>query len=449
MNKELIYLNELLKENDTVVFACSGGPDSMCLFHLLNELKTEKKLKLICAHVNHKQRKESEEEYFFVKQSCEEANIIFEGTQFTNYQKGNFEATAHQMRKKFFESIIKKYHAKYLMTAHHGDDLIETILMRLTRGSSILGYPGFPKIKKEKDYFSVKPLITTTKDEILFYNTKNKISFVLDQSNNLDDYTRNRYRHHILPILKKENKEVHLKFLKFQEKLCRVNEFLVKNTSNALTECVTNDNVHIVEFMKLDSIIQHMVLEQFLYQIYKNEIKEINDIHVENILKLIYNSKTSGYISLPKGKIGIKNYQIFKIVDKIKKENYQYKLEKYVKLPNNDCILKLENSSEKNNNIIRLNSEEIKLPIIVRTRKDGDLIASKNLKGHQKIKDIFIDKKIPIEKRLTWPIVTDSEDKILWVPGLKKSKFDKEINEKYDIIYKYDISKEKNYVTKK
>ena len=73
MNKELIYLNELLKENDTVVFACSGGPDSMCLFHLLNELKTEKKLKLICAHVNHKQRKESEEEYFFVKQSCEES----------------------------------------------------------------------------------------------------------------------------------------------------------------------------------------------------------------------------------------------------------------------------------------------------------------------------------------------------------------------------------------
>ena len=86
---------------------------------------------------------------------------------------------------------------------------------------------------------------------------------------------------------------------------------------------------------------------------------------------------------------------------------------------------------------------------MVRNRKNGDIIASKNVNGHQKIKNIFIDQKIPKNERDQWPIVTDSNGEILWIPGLKKSKFDKEIDEKYDIIYKYEISKEKNYVTKK
>ena len=85
----------------------------------------------------------------------------------------------------------------------------------------------------------------------------------------------------------------------------------------------------------------------------------------------------------------------------------------------------------------------------MRNRKKADKIEVKNLNGHQKIKDIFIDKKIIKEQRDEWPILVDSSNNILWIPGIKKSKFDKENNENYDIIYKYNFSKEKNYVTKK
>lgn len=447
--KEQQYIEDLLKENDIVVFACSGGPDSMCLLELLNNTKQKKNITLICAHINHKRRKESDEEYLFVKKYCLDKNIIFEGTEFLTYEKGNFESLAHQMRKEYFESIINKYHANYFMTAHHGDDLVETILMRLTRGSNFSGYLGFSKVEKHSNYQIVRPLITTTKEEIIAYNKKNNIPYVLDASNDTDDYTRNRYRHHLLPFLKKENKNIHLKFLNYQEKLCRINEFLVKITQNALTDCITNDNVHIVEFKALDPLIQQNVLEQFLYQIYQSDIKLINDKHVKSILDLINSSKSTGRISLPQKRIGIKEYECFKIINEMNEEAYQYELKECLKLPNDFIFTKISESQEKSNNVLRLNSEEIEFPLIVRTRKQGDFIASKNLNGHQKVKDIFINHKIPLVKRDMWPIVTDASGKVLWIPGLKKAKFDKEINEKYDIIYKCNLSKEKNYVTKK
>ncbi len=444
-----IDLAKILHPNDIVVFACSGGPDSMCLFHQLLEIRKKIKITLICAHVNHKKRIESDLEYQFVKNSCHQNHIIFEGTEFNHYQKGNFEANAHQMRHDFFESIIQKYQANYFMTAHHGDDLIETILMRLTRGSTFLGYAGFQFFEKRENYILVRPLITMTKENILNYNQKNHITYVIDKTNEEDEYLRNRFRHHLLPILKKENKKIHLKFLKYQEKICQINEFLVKIMTNALTECVVNDNVLIDEFKGLDPLIQEMVLESYLYQIYQNDIVLIKEIHKQNIIDLLISSKTTGRISLPKKKIGIKTYQTFHITSQLEDEFYQISLKDKTELPNGHYLKKVESSYEKSNFVIRLDSDEIKLPLSVRMRKNGDKIASKNVLGHQKIKDIFIDSKIPQEQRNQWPIVVDGNDQILWIPGLKKSKFDKEIDEKYDIIYKYEISKEKNYVTKK
>ncbi len=219
--------------------------------------------------------------------------------------------------------------------------------------------------------------------------------------------------------------------------------------TNALTECVVNDNVLIDEFKGLDPLIQEMVLENYLYQIYQNDIVLIKEIHKQNIIDLLTSSKTTGRISLPKKKIGIKTYQTFHITSQLEDEFYQITLKDKTELPNGHYLKKVESSYEKSNSVIRLDSDEIKLPLSVRMRKNGDKIASKNVLGHQKIKDIFIDSKIPQEQRNQWPIVVDGNDQILWIPGLKKSKFDKEIDEKYDIIYKYEISKEKNYVTKK
>ena len=143
MNETICYLKSILKENDTIVIGLSGGPDSMCLLDILKKLPI--KLNIICAHINHNIREESKEECIFVKEYCKKNNLIFETITFdkkSNEENYN-EQELREKRYKYFEELIKKYNAKYLMTAHHGDDLIETILMRLTRGSNLKGYSGF------------------------------------------------------------------------------------------------------------------------------------------------------------------------------------------------------------------------------------------------------------------------------------------------------------------
>ncbi len=448
MKEPKLFLNRLLKENDIVVFACSAGPDSMYLLTLLEEIRQKKKIILICAHVNHRKRMESEEEYQFLKKYCFDHNIIFEGTVFQEYKKNNFHDEAHRMRQEFFESIIQKYHAHYFMTAHHGDDLIETILMKLNRGASFFAYHGFSKIEEKENYTIVRPLITETKEDIKQELEKQNIPYRVDASNEEDTYTRNRFRHHVLPFLKKENKNVHQKYLKFSEELCRINEFLVKSMANVLTECVKNDTLHIVEMRDLDSFQKRYVIENYLQKIYGDKKNLLTEKQINQILNILQQDGNKE-ISLPDKRIGIKSYQTFKIVKKNKTEPYYIKLNESVDIPEFGKIIASQNRTSKSNNIIRLNSKEIALPLYLRTRKIADKIESKHLCGHQKIKDIFINAKIPKEKREWWPILVDANDQILWVPSLRKSKFDKEINENYDIIYEYVFSEEKKYVTKK
>ena len=129
------YLNIILEKNTSVVVACSGGPDSMCLLNLVLEQREEKNLNIICAHVNHKMRIESEKEAEFVKEYCEKNKIIFEYMEITEYTEDNFHNQARIKRYDFFKEVLEKYQSKILLTAHHGDDLVETILMRIVRGS--------------------------------------------------------------------------------------------------------------------------------------------------------------------------------------------------------------------------------------------------------------------------------------------------------------------------
>ena len=112
------------------------------------------------------------------------------------------------------------------MTAHHGDDLMETILMRIVRGSTLKGYSGFEKIVDNEFYKTIRPLVFLTKDYIKEYDDKNNIPYVVDNSNFKDKYTRNRFRKNVLPFLKSEDMNVHEKFLKFSETLEEYDEFI-------------------------------------------------------------------------------------------------------------------------------------------------------------------------------------------------------------------------------
>ena len=178
-----------LQYGDTVVVGVSGGPDSMALLHMMSRIKKELEVDVICAHVNHNVRAESADEKVFVENFCKEYGLIFENMKIEDYGDDNFHNEARSKRYHYFGLIVKKYHARFLLTAHHGDDLIETILMRIVRGSTLRGYSGFSKVVDMKEYLLVRPFIDVTKEEIFAYNRFYQVDYVQDASNQKDVYT--------------------------------------------------------------------------------------------------------------------------------------------------------------------------------------------------------------------------------------------------------------------
>lgn len=436
MNEAITILKNNLKD-ETIVVAVSGGPDSMTLLKLANDLKEELNLKLVCAHVNHKMRPESEEEAQMVKAYCNQNDISFEYMTIDNYNKINFHQDARTKRYKFFDNCVKKCQAKHLLTAHHGDDLMETILMRIVRGATFKSYAGFGEKINNKTYTILRPLIPYTKNQILSYADENNIPYRVDGSNNKDDYTRNRFRKYILPKLKEEDKNVHKKFYKFSKTIQMYDEYINKDVEKHYNAIVKNKVLNPLEFKKLETLIQIRIINKMLWEEYKENLSLITDKHRNLIYKILLDNKPNQEISLPKHKKAIKTYNEFYIKEEKQPKIYKIELVDFLTLPNNKAIEIVKESEDTSNYTIRLSKDELKLPLYIRTRIDGDKIEVKGLNGHKKIKDIFIDAKISKEDRNLWPILVDSNDNIVWIPGLKKSKFDKPKQENYDIIIRY------------
>ena len=431
------FLKDNIETNDTLILACSGGPDSMCLLDLLLKFREKSNINIIIAHVHHNVRKESDDELVFVRDYALKNNVTFETMKIDNYSGSNFECEARYKRYTYFGKLIAKYGAKYLLTAHHGDDLMETILMRMVRGSNLKGYSGFDRVSDQKNYKVLRPLIMMTKSEILKYNKENKIPYVNDYTNELDVHTRNRYRKYILPKLKEEDANVNLKFLKFSEVLKEYDEHIEKEVGKVINKIYINNILDVDKFLKLDNLIQDRVISKILGTTYKNNIIYLNDKNIEEIKKILLSDTSNSMINLPKGKVAIKSYNKFYINDNKNIESYNFVFKDKIILPNGKIIEKIDSVESNSNYVCRLSSKDIKLPIIIRTKKDGDMMEVMNLNGHKKIKDIFIDAKISTHDRNSWPIVTDSEGNILWLPGIKKSKYNKQIDEKCDIILTY------------
>ena len=153
---------------------------------------------------------------------------------------------------------------------------------------------------------------------------------------------------------------------------------------------------------------------------------------------LINSNKANSIIHLPNNVIIIKSYdELTFSYDDEEDDEYEIEIGNIVSLPNGKIIERIEFTNDNSNNVIKLSSNEVSLPLYVRNRRNGDKIAVKGLNGHKKVSDIFIDEKIKVNDRKSWPVVLDSEDNIVWLPGLKKSKLDKKNSEEYDIILKY------------
>ena len=434
MERVIEFINSLNIDKDSyVIVACSGGPDSMMLLHVLHTLN----YKVVCAHVNHKTRVETEEEYQFVQNYCDINNILFEGTEITESVSENFENYAREFRYNFFQDLAKKYNTSYLFTAHHGDDLVETVLMRVTRGSSLKGYRGFDKVSKRGNLTIIRPFVYITKEYILNYLSDNNIEYRIDNSNKSDDYTRNRFRNNVLPFLKEEDNDIHLRFIKYNETLKDTYDFISRLVNDFLDKYYINDKLEINEFNKLDYYLKNKVIEEIFRRIFIDDLYLVNGNHVDKVLEVINSGKPNIVINLVSDLSIVKSYDYLEF--KSLKDISDYNLELVDELVLEMGTLKLIDKSIDNSNFeIKLNSKDIKLPLRVRNRKNGDKISIKNMNGTKKVNDIFIDEKLSINDRNRYPILVDNDDNILWIPGLKKSKFDIPFDGLYDIIVRYE-----------
>ena len=431
-------LNKIkLNKDDIIVVGVSAGPDSMALLYILEDIRKKIPFKIIVAHINHNLRKESEEEASFLKEYCLSHNIIFEYMKIEEYGDDNFHNEARNIRYRFYDELINKYHANYLMTGHHGDDLMETILMRLTRGSTLRGYSGFSSIIDKGSYQIIRPLIFVTKKDLEDFDKENNIPYRIDKSNFKDKYTRNRYRKVVLPFLKEEDPLVHQKFLKFSNMLEEYSEFFDKLITLE-KDRVYKDGIIDVSIMKnLEPIIQKGIIEYIYRNIYEDDLIMIDTRHIDLMMQAINSSKDKISFNLPNDYIIEKNGNKVYLRKEIKAiMPYDIELHDEVYLPNGMTIKKINESNKDGNDIMRINSKDVSLPLRVRTRKQGDKMTIKNFSGTKKVSDILINSKIPKRERDSWPIVVDSKDTIIWIPKIKKSKYNRLKEDKCDIIFK-------------
>ncbi len=439
MDKVYNFLLNKIKliKSDIIVIGVSAGPDSMALLYILNELRKKIGYKLIVAHVNHNVRKESVEEAEFLKKYCNDLDIIFEMMTINKYGDDNFHNEARNIRYNYYESLIKKYKANYLMTGHHADDLIETILMRIVRGSTLRGYSGFSEIINKDNYKIVRPLIFVTKEELENFDKDNKIPYRVDKSNFKDKYTRNRYRKYVLPFLKKEDPLVHEKFYKFSKQIMETDEYITKIASNEINDVYHDNTLDIDKFKKLDIVIGKRIIDLIFSELYLDDIIEIDSRHVDLVMNAINSNKTSLSYNLPNDYVLVKEYNsIFFKKDINTILPYDMELLDEVFLPNGLTIKKVDKCDTNGNDVLRLNSKDVKLPLRVRTRHNGDKISVMNMNGTKKVSEVLINAKLPLNKRDLWPIVVDSTDKVVWIPKIKKSKYNRLKNEDCDIIFK-------------
>ncbi len=415
--KTIIKLDKnIINTNNKYILALSGGRDSMALFDLL--LKNN--IPFVIAHINHQKRKQSIIEENYIIDLAKKYNIPCEVIKYTYQGKDNFQADAHNFRYNFFYDLAIKYNAKYILTAHHADDLAETIMLRLISGSNLYGYGGISKLTPYKDKFIYRALLNYSREDINNYILENNIFYFEDESNLEDDYLRNRIRHTIIPLFKEENPNFLNSINNYSTMLKESFSFIRENTINYLNNNLVLDlntfnNLHIA--LKKDII-------NYLFE--QNNIKASNNL-IEDIFRIINNPKPQIDYNISKDTLFVKRYDRAYIKDNTKIETTTLKLDL-----ENTGIFSESYKFTLTEKLINPNAKHLKLwyndgdlPIVIRTRLPGDYL-SFNF-GKKKLKDYFIDKKIIKEKRDSYPIITNSIGDIIAIYDIlnlsKGSKF--------------------------
>lgn len=424
--------------NKSIAVGVSGGPDSLALLHFLSELRERNSLKIVAVHVDHMFRgEESYQDALFVQAFCERCEIPFEmkRVDVPAYMREtglSSQQAARACRYAFFEQVMEKHHLQYLALGHHGDDQIETVLMRLTRGSSGKARAGIPFSRGFGPFTIFRPFLCLTKEELEAYCSINFLEPRIDPSNGKTYYSRNRFRKSVLPFLKEENPAVHEHFQRFSEELQMDEDYLIELTSEELNKVMKKEDkritISISSFQGMPMPLQRRGIKLILNYLYNDRPASLSAIHIEKIFSIIRNPHPSGTLDFPSGLRIERSYGNCHFeLNPPERQSYRFELSgpDQLFLPGGGVIdAQLLNGAQDkdiSNDCFTVDLELTGTPLIIRTRQNGDRMSLKGMAGSKKVKDIFIDMKIPLARRDEWPIVTDREGKILWLPGLKKS----------------------------
>lgn len=313
----------LINDGDRIVLGVSGGPDSIAMLNILNDIRNDKNLHMnfdiIVAHVNHMIREEAIDDQRFVENFCKKIGVSFyaksiDVQKIANNKKIGTEEAGRNARYEFFDEILEKENANKIAIAHNKNDKIETIIMNMLRGSGITGLKGIEPIKNNK---YIRPLIECERFEIEEYCAKNGIEPRIDRTNFENVYTRNKVRNIVIPFIKQEfNPNIIQTMDRLSDLVKEEDEYLEKLVETKYNDYVEKeDKVQIImnlkDFNTEEKVIKSRLL---LYTISRllGTTKGIEKIHIEDIIKLCEKNIGNKYLTPNKNiKILVKNQKIY------------------------------------------------------------------------------------------------------------------------------------------
>lgn len=392
MEKVIKRMAKLLK-NQKVLVAVSTGIDSSCLLDLLLKNQNQLNIEIVVAHVNHKRRVESDEEAKYIENYCQEQGIKIYTKVLPDTNVGNFQEWAREERMIFFHEIAQIEKIKYLLLAHHAQDNLETILMRLIRSSSLRGYAGMEELTRYQDIYIFRPLIYTTKEEIKAYAHQHQITYFEDSSNQEDKYFRNRVRKYLIPVMEKENPRLYEAISEYSDMIKNASDIVDESTNKFIENKVLVHNNTISFSQKDFKTLSPFMAKELLFELLKPY--SFSKENIEEIIKQINASKSLIINKIRPNLTMVKEYGMIHFTNenletkpfymKISTEGtYKLPQNREIIIKNNLCIFKANNHS------ICYNYKE--LPIYIRSKREGDYI--KYSYGSKKVSDVLTNLKV-------------------------------------------------------
>ena len=413
---------------ERVVAAVSGGSDSMALLHVLERLR-ELRLEIVVAHLNHGLRgEESDADAGHVREAAERLGFAFEcrETDAEAFRKSrglSLEDAARKLRYGFFREVLEKRSASRIATGHTIDDQAETVVMRLLRGSGSLGLSGIRPVAGEV----VRPLINATKKEAREYLVSRGVSWREDSTNSSDRFTRNRVRNELMPLLETYNPAVGEVLARAATVCSMESDFVESEAERRFGELVSRIGGGLFgktrDLLREPAAVRFSVMRKAVSEL-KGDLLAVSSKHLFAVEDAVRSAGPSAEINFPGGIAFYSGHGVFFFV---RKDGFARELSARVEGPgrfavSRDLEVEIEVTDDGSlwgrPDAAYLPPGKVSFPVEVRSFADGDRFVPLGMKGAKKLKDFFIDEKIPRFMRKKVPLF-ETREGIIWVGGLR------------------------------